>query len=156
MEDIWFNVHRFYQQVSVFLRSKKQSELEVLLECGKKLLCEDIGEEKKQILFSLAGICDIVNDQRALKYWNEIIAASPNDAYFLKALFLKSMFLMRINDKVNGIAIAKQLLEECRLRTNDEYFLLSWEFFGKYYWQEKNYALALEAYSEMFMYAKKK
>lgn len=54
MDNIWYNVHQFYRQVSKFLTDRRLVDMEHLLKLGQNLLKEDIGEEKVQILFSLA------------------------------------------------------------------------------------------------------
>lgn len=66
MDNIWYNVHQFYRQVSKFLTDRRLVDMEHLLKLGQNLLKEDIGEEKVQILFSLAGVCEAISDKRAL------------------------------------------------------------------------------------------
>lgn len=155
MENVWYKVHCFHQKVSSFLMNRPIVYLETLLSLGDELVKENIGNEKYSILFSLASVCEIVSDKRALSYWEQIISDNSNEEFFLRALLFEAMFYMKINDKEKGVAIAKQLLEESKNRCNDLYLLQTWEFFGKLYWQEEKYIQSVDAYSKMLLYAKK-
>lgn len=97
MDNIWYNVHQFYRQVSKFLTDRRLVDMEHLLKLGQNLLKEDIGEEKVQILFSLAGVCEAISDKRALDYWDKIIDCYSNNDDLLRALLYKAMFYMKIH-----------------------------------------------------------
>lgn len=155
MDNIWYNVHQFYQQVSKFLTDRRLVDMERLLKLGQNLLKEDIGEEKVQILFSLAGVCEAISDKRALEYWDKIIDCYSNNDDLLRALLYKVMFYMKINEKSKGKETGNLLMKQSKLCSNNTYMMHAWEFYGKADFDDCNYNSALEAYSEMFFYSEK-
>ena len=155
MDNIWHNVHQFYRQVSKFLTDRRLVDMEHLLKLGQNLLKEDIGEEKVQILFSLAGVCEAISDKRALDYWDKIIDCYSNNDDLLRALLYKAMFYMKINEKSKGKETGDLLMKQSELCSNNTYMMHAWEFYGKADFDDCNYNSALEAYSEMYFYSEK-
>lgn len=47
MDNIWYNVHHFYRQVSKFLTDRRHVDMEHLMKLGQELLKEDIGETQQ-------------------------------------------------------------------------------------------------------------
>lgn len=154
MEKLWYNVLQFHRQVAIFLSDCRLVDIKHLLEMGQELLKEDIGEEKVQILFSMAGACEVISDKRALEYWDMIIDKSPTDNYLLQALLCKAMFYMKINEKPKGKEIGDLLMTKSKECTNNTYMMRAWEFYGKVDFEDCNYNSALDDYSEMYFYAK--
>lgn len=155
MDNIWYNVHQFYRQVSKFLTDRRLVDMEHLLKLGQNLLKEDIGEEKVQILFSLAGVCEAISDKRALEYWDKIIDCYSNNDDLLRALLYKAMFYMKNNEKSKGKETGDLLMKQSKLCSNNTYMMHAWEFYGKADFDDCNYNSALEAYSEMYFYSEK-
>lgn len=155
MDNILYNVLQFQRKVAIFLNNSRLVDMEHLLKLGQELLKEDIGEEKVQILFSLARVCEAISDKRALEYWDKIIDNYPTDNYLLQALLGKAMFYQKSNDISKLLEIGKLLLEESNQRANDAYGMYAWEMFGSVDMKDSNYQSALEAYSEMYFHAEK-
>lgn len=154
MDKLWYNVLQFHRQVAIFLNGSRLVDMKHLLEMGQELLKEDIGEEKVQILFSMAGVCEVISDKRALEYWDMIIDNSPTDNYLLQALLCKAMFYIKINEKPKGKEIGDLLMTKSKECSNNTYMMRAWEFYGKVNFEDCNYNSALDDYSEMLFYAK--